>query len=119
MANLQFYNDKAWTSPSITLVNKTTGVASAPPSGTAFAATASPPSLALTFLGGGGGTQIKHAPLVQNSIGIAITVSATGYFPQTYLADIVADPNALTVNVDQNLANWSTTAINIPTAPGP
>ncbi len=120
--NFQLYNDKVWTFPLKS--QNALGVSTALP-GTAnpAAVSSNPASLGAAIIatgpptGGITGYSLVLTPKVQASPGLTATVSNVGMAPVIFAVDIVADPNLLSVMVDT--VGDTTTAQNIPTAPGP
>ena len=111
--NFQAYNDKIWTF-TIQCINESTLVVGNCPAGTVFTGTSSlPGSLSATIAS----NSIVLGPLVKVSPGITITVGGTGLVTQTFLVDVVNDPNQL--GVDLNVTGVTSVPQNIPSAPGP
>lgn len=115
MANFQAYNDRIWLLPLITTLNPTTGVTGTP-TGALTITSSNPTALAVAINQG----RPLLQPMVRNSPGITVAVSSPGLTSASFLVDVVDDPNApLQLVVDTNAADATTTAQNVPTAPGP
>lgn len=115
MPNYELLNDTIATIPVQT--TNSAGVVEPPPSGDTFTAVSSlPASLGVSIITAP--LALVLTPLVQASPGITVTVSdSAGLKVATQLVDIVAD--ATPTNVILDLADATTVAQPVPTAPGP
>jgi hypothetical protein len=110
--NFQLYNDKVWTIP---LKCKDATGADKPFPTSPVAVSSNPASLGVAI--GQSPWVLILTPKVQTSPGLVVTLSSVGADGTTFVVDIVADPNRLSVSVDSLAA--TSTVQNIPTAPGP
>lgn len=116
MPNYELLNDTIATIPVQT--TNSAGVVEPPPTGDTFTAVSSlPASLGVSIITAPA-LSLVLTPLVQASPGITVTVSdSAGLKVATQLVDIVAD--ATPTNVILDLADATTVAQPVPTAPGP
>lgn len=116
MPNYELLNDTIATIPVQT--TNSAGVVEPPPTGDTFTAVSSlPASLGVSIITAPA-LALVLTPLVQASPGITVTVSdSAGLKVATQLVDIVAD--ATPTNVILDLADATTVAQPVPTAPGP
>ena len=116
MTNFPVQNNKVGNLP-LQALNTGTGVVGPWPTGVAASAVSSAPnSLGVSI---GPPANLILTPKVMQSQGITVTVSGVGMTAAApFLVDIVPDPNApLQVVIDTT--HYTTTAQNVPTAPGP
>lgn len=113
--NFQLYNDKVWTFP-LKCKNAAGVVQPFPPSPTFAVVSSNPASLGVA-VNNFGGFMLVLTPKVKLSPGLTVTVSNTGMDPLVFAADIVPNPDRLSVDVDTAAA--TTTPQNVPAAPGP
>lgn len=115
MPNYELLNDTVATIPIQT--TNSAGAVEPPPAGDTFSATSSSPSLGAAIVTSPA-LALVLTPLVQASPGITVTISdSAGLKVATQLVDIVAD--ATPTNVILDLADATTAAQPVPTAPGP
>ncbi len=117
--NYQLYNDKIWTLP-LKCQNSAAVAQPFPAGGPTPAVTSSnPASLGASVQQSGSGYTLVLTPKVQVSPGLTVTVTNIGMAPASLSVDIVADPNLLTVVIDNVVADATTVPQNIPVAAGP
>ncbi len=115
--NFQLYNDKTYTFP--LQCKNASGVVQPWPTTGAWpvAVSDNPGSLAASVTYVAPSFKLVLKPMVQASPNISVTVSYIGMGPAIFVADIVADPDLISVAVD---ASGVTTATqSIPTNTGP
>lgn len=114
--NIQLYNDKAYNFP-LKAVNAA-GETQPWPAGAPGVVSSKPASLGVQ-VGGFPNFVVTLVPKVQASSGIIVTLTSQNMVPATFSVDIVPDPNVLSIVVDGDVTHATTTAQDIPTAPGP
>lgn len=121
--NFQLYNDKIWTFP--LKCQNASGIQPWPAGSNPVAVSSNPASLtasANAILGFGNaitGYALVLTPKVQASPGLTVTVTNVGMDPVVFTADIVTDPDRLSVVVDSAATDYTTSPQNVPADPGP
>jgi hypothetical protein len=115
--NFPLYNDKVWTFP-LKCQNAAGAVQPGPTTGAwPTAVSDNPASLGASVVYQAPLFNLVLTPKVQASPGISVTVSYVGMASATFTADIVTDPNLISVAIDS--ADVTSISQSIPSAPGP
>ncbi len=113
MSDTQLYNDRVYAYPLVAMQN---GATVAFPAGLS-AASSLPNSLGAAIGGTESAPILYLTPKVQASVGITVTVTGASMAPLVEVYDIVADPNLVSIALGSGAP--TTSAQNVPTAPGP